>query len=237
MRIALIGYGKMGKVIHSLLEKRAEDEVIIFEKERPSNWESQLSQCDVAIEFTRPDTAVLNLLDCFRLGVPVVTGSTGWLADFDTVKQACESRHGALFYASNFSLGVQLFNRVNRYAARLMASFPEYRLSIEEIHHIHKKDKPSGTAVTLAQVMLDERHDYQGFALEEEASSSQIPICAKREGDVFGIHTGVFTAITDEISIRHTAFGREGFAAGAITAARFLAGKKGIFTMNDLLPL
>lgn len=237
MKIALIGYGKMGKTIHTLLEKQADVEVFILEKERPSNWEALLAQCDVAIEFTSPDTAVGNLLDCFRLGVPVVTGSTGWMGDYERVKQACESHQGTLFYASNFSLGVQLFNRVNRYAARLLASFPEYKISIEEIHHIHKKDKPSGTAVTLAQVILDERPDYQGFALNEEASASQIPINAVREADVFGIHSSVFTGPTDEIAIIHTAFGREGFAAGAITAARFLQGKKGIFTMNDLLPL
>lgn len=237
MKIALIGYGKMGKAIHTLLEKQAEVEVFILEKERPSNWEALLAQCDVAIEFTSPDNAVANLLDCFRLGVPVVTGSTGWMADFERVKQACESHQGTLFYASNFSLGVQLFNQVNRYAARLMASFPEYKIRIEEIHHIHKKDKPSGTAVTLAQEILDERPDYQGFALNEEAADSQIPIHAVREADVFGIHSGVFTGPTDEIAIIHTAFGREGFAAGAITAARFLQGKKGIFTMNDLLPL
>lgn len=237
MKIALIGYGKMGKAIHQLLEQSGDVEVFILRKERPANWEAQLQTCDVAIEFTSPETAVHNLLDCFRLGVPVVTGSTGWMAEFDRVAEACQQSHGALFYASNFSLGVQLFNRVNRHAARLMASFPEYKISIEEIHHIHKKDKPSGTAVTLAQVILDERADYQGFALNEEASASQIPIHAVREADVFGIHSSVFTGPTDEIAIIHTAFGREGFAAGAITAARFLQGKKGIFTMNDLLPL
>lgn len=225
----------MGKAIHQLLEKSGQDEVFILQKERPADWESQLSTCDVAIEFTSPETAVNNLLDCFRLGIPVVTGSTGWMAEFDRVSEACQQSGAALFYASNFSLGVQLFNQLNRYAARLFEAYPEYRIAIEEVHHVHKKDKPSGTAVTLAKLLLEERSDYQGFALEEEAATTNIPIRALRENEVFGIHSTAFRSTADEITIQHTAFGRDGFASGAIAAARFLQGKSGIFTMKDLM--
>lgn len=235
MKIALIGYGKMGMAIHQLLEKSVDVEVFILQKDRPADWETQLQSCDVAIEFTSPETAVNNLLDCFRLGVPVVTGSTGWMAEFDRVAEACKQSHGALFYASNFSLGVQLFNQINRYAAKLFEAFPEYRIAIEEVHHLHKKDKPSGTAVTLAKLLLEERSDYQGFALEDEAAEKNIPIRALRENEVFGVHSTIFRSKVDEIAIQHTAFGRDGFASGAIAAARFLKGKSGIFTMKDLM--
>lgn len=235
MKIALIGYGKMGKTIHALMQRAGMPEPFILHRDRPTDWETQLQSCQVAIEFTSPDEVLRNLETCFRLGVPVVTGSTGWNKHLESVKNACTAQHGALFYASNFSLGLQLFLRLNRSMAQLMQHYPEYRLSMEEVHHVHKADAPSGTAITIAETLLKERNDYQGWQLQPGAAEGQIGIEALRIGDTFGTHSVFYRSTHDEITLSHKAFGREGFASGALAAARFLAGKQGVFTMDDLL--
>jgi 4-hydroxy-tetrahydrodipicolinate reductase len=235
MKIALIGYGKMGHMLHALLEREGKDAVVVMGKEQDEAWKEELRTCDVAIEFTRPDQAIQNLKACFDCGVPVVCGTTGWYGQLAEVEDMCKAHNGALFYASNFSIGVHLFIQLNSWYAHFMQAYPEYSISMEEIHHIHKKDSPSGTGISVAQAILAERNDYTSWKEAETGGDGILPIYSIREGETIGTHSVYYRSAHDEIQLTHKAYSREGFAAGAIAAARFLQGKRGVFTMNDLI--
>lgn len=240
MRIALLGYGKMGKMIERIaLERGHEIVLVVDEANRSEVTPEQLRRAEVAIEFSAPAVAVDNYKWCFEQGVPVVSGTTGWLDCWDEVVKHCRQRKGAFFYASNFSIGVNLFFRLNKYLATLMNGFGYYKVSVEETHHVHKLDAPSGTAITIAEGILEQHERYKSWQLDggKEVADGVLPIVAKRIGEVPGIHTVSYKSDVDEIEIRHSAFSREGFALGAVLAAEFLKGKKGIFGMEDMLQL
>lgn len=203
--------------------------------------EGQLNGAEVAIEFTGPETAFENIKACIKGNIPVVSGSTGWLkSHWQEVVLHCEVNKGSFFYASNFSIGVNIFFEINERLAQLMSAFPEYKAEIEEIHHIHKLDAPSGTGISLAEGILRNHPSYSEWILDDpdrEKKENQLPICSKRIGEVPGTHIVRYHSPIDELEISHIAKGREGFASGAILAAEWLIGKKGIFGMRDLLSL
>lgn len=232
MKIALLGYGKMGKTIEHLALQKGHQIVC---RKSGDHSKGSLSEANVAIEFSVPEAAVDNLLECFEHQIPVVCGTTGWLERWDEVLKICESRNGSMIYASNFSVGVNLFFSLNSYFAELMKPWKDYIPSIEEIHHTAKKDAPSGTAITLADELL--RHsDKKEWALDAN-QESHLNIHSIREGDVKGTHIINFQSEIDRLSIKHEAFSRDGFALGALLAAEWLQGKKGVFEMKDVLGL
>ncbi|MGB0176869.1 MAG: 4-hydroxy-tetrahydrodipicolinate reductase [Owenweeksia sp.] len=233
MKVALIGYGKMGHSIETILTERNHEVVARFGREGIEV--EKLKQADVAIEFTRPEGAFSNIISCFENGVPVVTGTTGWLAQYDEAVQLCKREKGAFLYASNFSLGVNLFFEINRQLARIMNAYPSYEVDMEEIHHTEKRDAPSGTAITLAEQIEDELERKEGWTLEKQHGKEQIHISAKREPDVPGTHIIRYLSEIDTIQIQHTAHSRKGFALGAVLAAEFLQGREGVYTMKDVL--
>ena len=239
MKIALLGYGKMGKTIERVARDRGHEVVLVVdENNRAACTDDQLKQADVAIEFTTPVVAVDNYNWCFRNHVPVVSGTTGWLERWSEVMMSREQLGGAFFYASNYSIGVNIFFHLNRWLAQTMARFFDYKVSIEETHHIHKLDAPSGTAITLVKDILKEHPEYSSWVLDEgEVGAGELPVKAKREGEVPGIHTVTYKSNVDEIQIYHSAYSRDGFAQGAVMAAEFLMGKKGVFGMEDLLKI
>ncbi|RHR76044.1 4-hydroxy-tetrahydrodipicolinate reductase [Odoribacter sp. AF15-53] len=239
MKIALLGYGKMGKTIERLARERGHEIVLIVdENNRTRCTDEQLKQADVAIEFTMPAVAVENYNWCFRNRVPVVSGTTGWLEKWDEVVTACERSGGTFFYASNYSIGVNIFFHLNRWLTQTMARFSNYKVSLEETHHIHKLDAPSGTAITLAEGILKEHPEYTSWKLDEgQVKVGELPIKAKREGEVPGIHSVTYQSGVDEIQICHSAYSRDGFAQGAVMAAEFLVGKQGVFGMEDLIKI
>lgn len=237
MKIALIGYGKMGREIERIAREREHEIVAIIDMNEEDKFQSPgFRSADVAIEFTSPKSAFENYTRAFEAGVPVVSGTTGWLDKLDRVKEACEKEGKTFFYASNFSLGVNLFFALNNYLAGLMNRFPEYDVRVEETHHIHKLDAPSGTAITLAEGILDRVDRKENWSLEE-GDSNTLHIEAFREGEVPGIHTVVYESGVDTIRVTHDAKSREGFALGAVLAAEFTKGKKGFLGMSDLLDL
>lgn len=230
MKIALLGYGKMGKTIEKLaLEK---DHSVVF-KSMSETSEGNFEEAEVAIEFSSPEAAVENISKALKSGIPIVSGTTGWLEKYSEIVKLCKNRNGSFIYASNFSVGVNLFFSINEYAAKLMAKWKEYNVSVEEIHHLQKKDAPSGTAITIAEGILKftDKKDWKLDASEENS----LNITAKREEDVKGTHIVSYDSSIDTISLKHEAHSREGFALGAILAAEFLKDKKGIFTMKDVL--
>lgn len=233
MKVALIGYGKMGKTIEKLLPSRGHEVVARFGSEGID--EAQLKNADVAIEFTRPEAAFDNIATCFRLKVPVVIGTTGWLAKYNEAAELCQSNEAAFLYASNFSLGVNIFFEMNRKLAEIMDSHEQYDVNMEEIHHTEKRDAPSGTAITLAEQIIENMNRKEGWTLEEVHAPKQIHIEAKRIENVSGTHVVNYHSEIDSIEIKHTAHSREGFALGAIMAAEYINGKTGIFTMKDVL--
>lgn len=238
MKIALLGYGKMGQAIERIAKSRGHEIVLIVdENNRDRCIDADLRQADVAIEFTMPGVAVDNYEWCFKNRVPVVSGTTGWLARWEEVKNLCATLEGCFFYASNFSIGVNLFFRLNRQLASMMSRFKDYKVFVEETHHIHKLDAPSGTAITLAEGIIDQHENYSSWKLAEKGLSGEVvPITAKREGEVPGIHAVTYKSSVDEIEIRHSAYSRDGFAKGAVIAAEFLQGKQvGFYGMEDLL--
>jgi 4-hydroxy-tetrahydrodipicolinate reductase len=232
MNIALLGYGKMGKVIERIALERGH--AIVLRKTRQDSFEG-LETADVAIDFSIPDAAVENITACLQNGIPVVSGTTGWLAQYEAMKALCEKQNGAFLYGSNFSLGVNLFFELNQKLAQLMAKFPQYAVDMEEIHHTQKLDKPSGTAITLAEGLLPYT-PFTQWSLEAEATD-KLYIDVKRENDVPGTHSIFYRSAVDTIEIKHTAHNREGFAYGAVIAAEWLATRKGVFTMKDVLDL
>ncbi|WP_343303306.1 4-hydroxy-tetrahydrodipicolinate reductase [Chitinophaga niabensis] len=238
MKIALIGYGKMGQAIEAIALGRGHEIIHRIDINSSHLLEKEhLQQADVAIEFTTPETAYENIIRCFDANVPVVCGTTGWLDKLPQVKSQCLEKHQAFLYASNFSIGVNIFFELNRRLAELMAPQSAYGVSMEEIHHTQKKDAPSGTAITLAEQILEKVPGKKGWVNEETTDPAQLAIISKRINPAPGTHTITYSSPIDDITITHTAHSREGFAAGAVTAAEWLKGKKGIFTMKDVLSL
>lgn len=232
MKIALLGYGKMGKVIERIALERGHE--IVLKKDEFNTYDG-LSTADVAIDFSVPTAAVANISNCFHANVPVVSGTTGWLEHFDEMVALCNEKKGGFISSSNFSLGVNIFFELNEYLAKIMAQFDSYKVTMEEIHHTQKLDAPSGTAISLAKGVI-ENSNYANWTLEE-AKNNEIHIEAKRIGDVPGTHTVTYDSIVDSIELKHTAHNREGFALGAVIAAEWLAGKTGIYNMKDVLNL
>jgi 4-hydroxy-tetrahydrodipicolinate reductase len=237
MKIALIGYGKMGKAIEEIALKNGHEIVLkISEDNRADFTKEKLQQCDVAIEFTNPESAIANMRMCIDAGVPVVCGSTGWVAHEDEIKNYCTQKNGTLLYASNFSIGVNIFFEVNKKLAAFMASQKEYKVSLEEIHHTQKKDAPSGTAITIAQQIISERSDKNKWIHGNTTSEDEISIISKRIDPAPGTHHVKYSSEVDDIEIIHTAHSRKGFALGALVAAEFLQKKNnGMYTMQDVL--
>ena len=235
MKIALIGYGKMG---HEL-EKAAlaQGHVIVATVDNPQEWTERLDllkQADIAIEFSQPDQAFANINRCFDLRLPVVVGTTAWYDRLDEVKKRCLEEGQALFYAPNFSIGMNIMFLLNKQLARFADQY-HYRISLAETHHIHKLDKPSGTAAKLANDIIAESSRYQSWSINEPYPADCLPIEVTREGEVFGIHSVIAESPADRITLTHEAFSREGLAQGALAAAQFLLGKKGVYTMEDFI--
>lgn len=236
MKIALLGYGKMGREVEKAARARNHEICLVIDitNARDLN-EKNLACADMAIDFSTPDSAYENIVTCFRSDTPIVCGTTGWLARFDEVMQQCREKEHAFFYASNFSLGVNIFFTLNRYLAQIMNRFNDYDCSIEEIHHIHKLDAPSGTAITLARDLIETIDRKKQWELDRASDPSVLKITAIRENEVPGTHTITYDSAVDSIAIRHAAKNRKGLALGAVLAAEFLLGKKGYFTMSDML--
>ena len=236
MKVALIGYGKMGKTIEKILIERGHSIVSIIDIDHPDDFQSDaFKSADVAIEFTFPSAAFDNYLKCFAADVPVVAGTTGWLEHLEEVKSICENEGKTFFYASNFSLGVNIFFAVNQYLAKLMNCFPQYDVSISETHHIHKLDAPSGTAIVLAQDIFKRVERKKQWTLAKTDDPADLTVEAIREGEVPGIHEIMYESDVDFIQIKHSSKSRMGLALGAVLAAEFTVGKKGFLGMNDLL--
>lgn len=240
MKIALIGYGKMGKEIEQIALNRGHEIVCIIDVNNQDAFESAaFKSADVAIEFTNPMVAYANYMKTFNAGVKLVSGSTGWMAEHaDEIKSLCTTGGQTLFWASNFSLGVVLFSAVNSYLAKLMNQFPAYDVSMSETHHVHKLDAPSGTAITLAEGVLEQLDRKARWVKAEEATAKadELPIESIREGEVFGLHTIRYESESDSISITHDAKNRKGFALGAVLAAEYTATHQGFLGMKDLFP-
>lgn len=236
MRIALIGYGKMGRMIEEVALQRGHQVVLKIDKDNEMDFTAEnMAQVDVAIEFTAPDSAFENVKKCIALGVPVISGSTGWNASMDVVKKYCLEKGGAFLHASNFSIGVNIFFEINNRLAQLMATQPDYEVSLKEIHHTQKVDKPSGTAVTLAEGILQHLPRKQAWTIEKGDDPSKLLISSERIDPAPGTHYVKYTSPIDDIEIIHTAHNRKGFATGAVLAAEFIKDKKGVFTVKDVL--
>lgn len=236
MKIALIGYGKMGHEIEKVALQRGHEIVCIIDMGEEEKFDSpEFRSADVAIEFTAPGSALQNYRRAFAAGLPVVSGTTGWLDHLDEIREACDKEGKTFFYASNFSLGVNIFFALNNYLAGIMNRFPDYDVRMEETHHIHKLDAPSGTAITLAEGILAHIDRKEKWVLGKTENESDLSIEAIREGEVPGIHTVIYESDADSIRITHDARSRKGFALGAVLAAEFTKGKKGFLTMEELL--
>jgi len=236
MNIALIGYGKMGKAIEEIALQRGHNIVLKIDFDNLQDFTKEnLQKADVAIEFTGPHSAVENITRCLQYGVPLVCGSTGWLEKWDEVKKLCDEVNGTLLYASNFSVGVNLFFELNKYLAQLMSRHTGYDVSMEEIHHTQKKDAPSGTAITLAEQVLASISSKKNWVNEPSSNTAELSIISKRIDPAPGTHSIKYSSEIDDIEIIHTAHSRKGFATGAVLAAEFLKGRKGIFSMKEVL--
>lgn len=232
MKIALLGYGKMGKVIEQIAVERGHEIVL---KKSSSNTFEGLKDADLAIDFSIPTTAVNHITECFNNNIPVICGTTGWLEHYNEMEALCQQKNGSFIYASNFSLGVNVFFELNNHLAKIMNNLKQYQVSIEEIHHTQKLDAPSGTAISLANGII-ENSSYNKWTLENP-KENELHIEAKRIENVPGTHSVFYDSNVDQIEIKHTAHSREGFALGAVVAAEWLVGKKGVFTMKDVLHL
>jgi len=232
MRIALFGYGKMGKMIEQVALSRGHE---IVAKIDVGSDSPDFKAIDVAIDFSMPSAAFENISQCLENEVPIISGTTGWLENYNKAVSLCEEKKGAFIYASNFSLGVNVFFELNEYLARMMNSLKDYSISLEEIHHTQKLDAPSGTAITLAEGIIS-NSDYSDWELDGE-DEAKIPITSKRIGLTPGTHTINYENKIDAIEIKHTAHNREGFALGAVIAAEWILEKTGVFTMKDVLNL
>lgn len=239
MKIAIIGYGKMGQLIESILKERGQNVSCIIDEHNPELFDTkEFRNSDVAIEFSTPGTAVDNILRCFAAGVPVVCGTTGWTESLPELQKMCDEGKGTLLYASNFSIGVNIFRAINRYVAQIMNDFGEYVPSIVETHHVHKLDHPSGTAITLAEEIVDISRNiirWKEPSPEIEIMEDELSVDHRREGEVPGIHEIRWESDADTITLTHSAKSRRGFALGAVFAAEWLAGKNGFFTISEML--
>ena len=231
MKIALFGYGKMGKVIDKIAKKRGH-KIIYRIDENSINYD--LKKVDVAIDFSTPKAAFSNINMALENSIPIISGTTGWLNNYNKAVKLCNEKDGAFLYASNFSLGVNIFFEINRQLAKIMSNHPEYVIKMKEIHHIEKIDAPSGTAITLAESIIKET-DYQKWSLNKDFKENEISIEAQRLSDKTGTHEVIYKSDIDEIKIKHAAVNREGFGLGAVIAAEWLIGKKGVFSMKDVL--
>ena len=231
MKIALLGYGKMGKTIEQIAIQRGHQIILTVDKD---DDDYDITKADVAIDFSIPTVAFNNISNCINHKVPVISGTTGWLQDYDKAVALCKEKDAALIYASNFSLGVNIFFELNKTLAKMMGQLQQYQVSLEEIHHTQKLDAPSGTAITLANGIISEHSGYENWKLDSNENKI-IPITAKRIEDVPGTHTVTYKSDVDTITIEHQAHNRQGFALGAVIAAEWIVGKKGVFTMNDVL--
>ncbi|MES2681832.1 MAG: 4-hydroxy-tetrahydrodipicolinate reductase [Bacteroidota bacterium] len=235
MNIALFGYGKMGREIEKIALERNHNIVLKIDQDnRHSVTPEDLKKAHVAIEFSTPDTVIDNINLCLNNSLPLVVGTTGWHDKMDEIKKLTAEKNGSLFHASNFSLGVNLFFKVNQYLATLMNKYNDYDVSMEEIHHIHKLDKPSGTAISLANQLIEKIERKNNWSITEK-NGTTVFIEDKREGEVPGTHIIKYHSAVDDIEIMHKAHNRKGFALGAVIAAEFLKDKKGIYTMNDII--
>lgn len=236
MNILISGYGKMGHEIEKLAVQHGHSIVGIIDS--PEQWllaREALEACDVIIDFSVPDMAFQNIDHALEAHKPIVCGATGWFHLIPEVKTLCQQKDGAVFYSPNFSLGVNLFIKINNMLARLMNQYPAYEARIEEIHHTRKLDAPSGTAILIANQMLEHYTLKTGWKTAEEATAGHLPIHAERLGDVPGTHIVSYTSSCDQLVFKHEAFNRQGFANGALAAAQWILGKKGVFTMSDML--
>jgi 4-hydroxy-tetrahydrodipicolinate reductase len=233
MKIALLGYGKMGKAIEEIAKNRGHEIVLKLEEDIES-FELEKMKIDVAIDFSVPKAAFKNITTCFKNKIPVVCGTTGWLDDYEKAVKICKKEDSAFIYASNFSVGVNLFFELNKKLAEIMNGMTDYEVEIEEIHHTQKQDAPSGTAISLAQQIIAKNDKKNAWQLDH-AEADEIPVRAKRIEDVPGTHTVTYSSKIDSIEIMHTAKSREGFALGAVIAAEYIKDRKGIFTMKDVL--
>ena len=233
MKIALLGYGKMGRTIEKIALQKGH-EIVLKVDENTESFDITLA--DVAIDFSIPSVAYSNISTCLKNNVPVVSGTTGWLDKFEEATDLCKKNKGGFIYASNFSLGVNIFFELNEYLAKMMGNLSQYDISMEEIHHTQKLDAPSGTAISLAEDIIKHTNK-NSWALDVTNNTTEIPIVAKRIPEVPGTHTVEYKSEVDTIEIKHTAHNRGGFALGAVTAAEWLVGKHGVFTMKDVLGL
>jgi 4-hydroxy-tetrahydrodipicolinate reductase len=231
MKIALLGYGRMGKTIEQIALQRGHTIVLKVDE----NTESyDITKANIAIDFSIPSVAFANISNCLNNNVPVVSGTTGWLDKFNNAKELCLQKNGGFIYASNYSLGVNIFFELNENLAKMMRNLKQYEISMEEIHHTKKLDAPSGTAITLAEGII-KNSDKESWALNVTNKDTELPIVAKRIDDVPGTHSVAYKSTVDTIDIKHTAHSRDGFALGAVIAAEWLVDKKGVFTMKDVL--
>lgn len=230
MKIALLGYGRMGQEIEKIAISRGHEIVI----RKDAGDEIDITLADVAIDFSVPDSAYTNISNCLNNSVPVISGTTGWLANYKNAVKLCEEKKGAFIYASNFSVGVNIFFELNKQLAKMMSTLKDYNISMEEIHHTKKLDAPSGTAITLAEGVI-ENTSKETWILGDKNTASEISIVAKRIPEVPGTHTVWYTSEVDTIEIKHTAHNRKGFALGAVIAAEWILNKTGVFTMKDVL--
>lgn len=236
MKIALLGYGKMGHIIEEIALQRGHQIILrINDQNLDDLTKENIKKADVAIEFTNPQSAVENILFCLNENVPIVCGTTGWMAQLKMIEEKCKEVNGVFLYASNFSVGVNIFFELNKKLATLINSHPAYNVSIEEIHHTQKKDAPSGTAITLAEQVIDISGEKNKWVNNETENKNELSIISKRIDEVPGTHSVKYSSPIDDIEIIHTAHNRKGFAEGAVIAAEFINGKKGIFSMKDVL--
>lgn len=238
MKIALIGYGKMGKAIEQIALERGHEISLLIDTHNPNDLNKEnLQQCQVAIEFTTPESAVHNIKACINAGIAVVSGTTGWLNAKKELEEYCQKNKGTFLYASNFSIGVNIFFELNKKLAALMANQQQYQIKVEEIHHTAKKDAPSGTAITLAEQIIAANPEKTKWLNENSADKTEVPIISKRIDPAPGTHHVKYSSSIDDIEIIHTAHNRNGFALGAVLAAEFIYDKKGLFTMKDVLQI
>ena len=233
MKIALIGYGKMGKMIEEIALERKHTISSVIDSD---NWDiNQLSDIDVAVDFSVPKAAPINISKCVNANVPIVVGTTGWYKDLEKVMEEVGAKNGAILTATNFSIGVNIFYEINKKLAALMNNQPNYNSLIKETHHTQKLDSPSGTAISIAEQMIQNLDKYKGWKEVENVDETTLKIIADRKENIPGTHQVIYASDIDEISIVHEAKNRKGFALGAVIAAEFLFNKKGVFTMNDVL--
>lgn len=232
MNIALLGYGRMGQAIEQIAINRGHNIVLKVDK---NDTDYDITKADVAIDFSIPNVAFDNISNCLNNNVPVISGTTGWLENYDNAVNLCKEKKGAFIYASNYSLGVNIFFELNKTLAKMMSNLKQYNVTMEEIHHTKKLDAPSGTAISLANDVIAEHATYNKWELDNTTEDKSIPIVAKRIVDVPGTHTVNYESEVDSISIEHIAHNRQGFALGAVIAAEWIIGKTGVFTMNDVL--